>query len=164
LIKEFSSIGLSVSTTTRPKRPNEQDGVHYRFVTREDFKASVDRGEFAEWAVVHTHWYGTPKTEIDNRIAAGKHILFDIDVQGAMNLKKQYKERALLIFIHPPSVEVLKERLVNRKGDSLPSIETRLQNAYNELEWSKSFDYQITNDDLAKAYRDLKEIVKKECL
>jgi guanylate kinase len=164
LIKDFPQVGLSISMTTRPKRPYETDGVHYHFVDKAEFKKRIAQGLFAEHAEVHNHLYGTPKSEIENKFAAGHHVLFDIDVQGAMNLKQQYKERVLLIFIHPPSLEVLHDRLVQRKGDSGASIETRLQNAYNELEWSKSFDYQIVNDDLSQAYRQLREIVTKECL
>jgi guanylate kinase len=164
LIKEFPNIGLSISMTTRQKRPYEKDGVHYRFVEKSEFKKMIAKGLFAEYAEVHDHLYGTPKTEIESKLSKGLHVLFDIDVQGAMNLKKQYKDRVLLLFIHPPSMKALHDRLVQRKGDSGTSIETRLQNAYNELEWSKSFDYQIVNDDLNQAYQQLKEIVTKECL
>jgi len=164
LIKEFSSIRLSISTTTRPPRPYEKEGVHYFFVPVSEFQRRIDAGDFAEWAEVHGNRYGTSKTAIDRALKDGKHLLFDIDVQGAMNLKKQFGGRAVLIFIHPPSMKVLQARLLARKGDSLPSIESRLQNAYNELEWSKSFDYQITNDDLTTAYRELSEIIKKECV
>ena len=163
LIKDFPTIGLSLSTTTRFKRSYEEEGVHYNFVSQAEFKKRVDRGDFAEWAKVHTQLYGTPKTEIEKRLNAGQNVLFDIDVQGAMSLQKIYPERVLLIFIRPPSMEVLEQRLVQRKGDSLPSIETRLQNAYNELEWSKKFDFQIVNDELQRAYQELKEIIKREC-
>jgi guanylate kinase len=165
LIHEFGTqITLSISTTTRPRRPYETEGVHYFFVSKEVFQAKVARGEFAEWAEVHQNLYGTARSTIDSCLKAGKHVLFDIDVQGAINLRAQYGPRTLLIFIHPPSVEVLQERLTKRKGDSLPAIETRLRNAYSELEWSGKFDYQITNDELERAYRELKEIVKRECL
>jgi guanylate kinase len=163
LIKDFPKIQLSLSTTTRPRRHYEQEGVHYHFVDRPTFQKMIDHGEFAEWAEVHHQLYGTNKAAIEAKLAGGFHVLFDIDVQGAMSLKNQYKDRVLLIFIHPPSMKVLQERLVQRKGDSGASIETRLQNAYNELEWSKSFDHQITNDDLSAAYQKLKEIVTSEC-
>jgi guanylate kinase len=165
LMAEFGDrITLSISTTTRAIRPYEQEGVHYFFVTPEEFRAKIDRGEFAEWAEVHKNLYGTARKTIENCLTAGKHVLFDIDVQGAMSLRSQYGERVLLIFIHPPSLEVLQERLSKRKDGSSTSIETRLRNAYNELEWSRKFDHQITNDDLERAYRELKEIVKRECL
>jgi guanylate kinase len=165
LIQEFGNqITLSISTTTRPRRPNEQEGVHYFFVDRATFQRKVDHGDFAEWAEVHQNLYGTARATIDRCLKAGKNVLFDIDVQGAINLRAQYGARTLLIFIHPPSLEVLQERLTKRSSDPLPSIERRLRNAYNELEWSGKFDHQITNDDLERAYRELKEIVKRECL
>jgi guanylate kinase len=163
LIRDFPNIRLSISTTTRPRRPTEKDGIHYQFVSPEGFQQKIDAGEFAEWAEVHGHSYGTSKRTIENALAAGKNVLFDIDVQGAMNLQKQYGERVLLIFILPPSIAELEQRLRNRKGDSPASIEKRLKNAYNELEWGKKFDYQITNDHLDRAYQELKEILRKEC-
>jgi len=165
LLRDFSQVTLSISATTRPKRPSEQEGIHYFFLpSKEEFRKRIQGGEFAEWAEVHGQYYGTPREPVDRWLSEGKHVLFDIDVQGAMSLLKIYRQRVLLVFIHAPSMDVLEQRLRHRKGDSLPSIETRLQNAYNELEWSKSFDYQITNDNLDRAYAELKEIVKKECL
>src|SRR5688500_2426181 len=136
LVKEYPTIRLSISTSTRPPRPNEQEGVHYFFVSPQEFQKRIDRGDFAEWAEVHGNRYGTYRKAVERHLAAGYHVLFDIDVQGAMNLKKQYPDRALLIFIHPPSMEILEQRIRGRKGDSARAIETRLQNAYNELGWS----------------------------
>lgn len=164
LIKEFPQLGLSVSMTTRPKRPYETDGVHYHFVTPNSFQEKLKQGALAEHAEVHGNLYGTPKTEIERHLQAGKNVLFDIDVQGAMSLLNIYQDRVLLVFIHPPSMETLEQRIRNRKGDSPASIERRLQNAYNELGWSQKFDYQVTNDDLNRAYQELKGIVKAECL
>ena len=163
LIKEFPQIGLSLSTTTRPRRPTEEEGVHYHFVDEVQFTKMIEASDFAEWAKVHNNLYGTPRSEIEKGLKAGKNILFDIDVQGAMSLRKLYGSQALLLFVLPPSMEVLEARLRARKGDSAQAIETRLQNAYNELEWSKSFDHRIVNDELSRAYRELKEIVTKEC-
>jgi guanylate kinase len=163
LLKDFKNIALSISTTTREKRPYEKEGVHYHFVTIGEFEKKAARNEFAEWANVHGNRYGTAKSTIERYFKEGKHILFDIDVQGAMSLRKQYPNQSLLIFIRPPSMEALKERLVGRRGDSEQAIETRLKNAYDELECAKSFDYQITNDDLQTAYRQLRQIVEKEC-
>ncbi len=164
LIKDFPRIALSISTTTRSIRPYEKPGVHYHFVTPEQFARKIEAGEFAEWAEVHGRRYGTDRQVVESLLQSGKHVLFDIDVQGAMSLKKQYGNRTILVFIEPPSLQVLEERLRNRKGDSSQSIETRLANAYSELEWSRKFDYQIVNDDLEKAYRQLREIVERECL
>ena len=163
LLRDYPNIRLSISTTTRQKRPNEVDGVHYHYVTREKFQDKIDAGEFAEWAEVHGHRYGTSRKTVDTFLGAGNSVLFDIDVQGAMSLLKIYKERVLLIFIHPPSMEILERRLRERRSDSPAAIEKRLQNAYNEVEWSKKFDYQITNDNLSRAYQELKNIIEKEC-
>lgn len=164
LIQEFpDTIKLSISTTTRAKRPYEQEGTHYFFVTREEFDKRVQANEFAEWAEVHGNRYGTSKRTVEKFLAEGKNVLFDIDVQGAMSLKKLYPDRVLLIFVLPPSLEELEKRLRARKSDPGQSIETRLRNAYNELGWSEKFDFRITNDDLARAYQELKALVKREC-
>jgi len=163
LLSEFSQIKSSISLTTRKKRPNEVDGIHYHFITRKEFEAKRDKGEMAEWAVVHSELYGTPRSLIEQTLKAGKHLLFNIDVQGAMNLKKIYGTKVLLIFIRPPSMEELNRRLRQRQADSVSSIETRLQNAYNELRWSKNFDYEVINDKLDQAYKGLRLIIQKEC-
>jgi guanylate kinase len=163
LIKEDPTIGLSISTTTRPQRPYEVPGVHYHFVSQETFDSMKNQGALAEHAFVHGNWYGTPKSEIERHLNAGRHVLFDIDVQGAMSLLSSYEERVLLIFILPPSMEELEKRIRDRKGDSPASIERRLQNAYNELGWRTRFDYQIVNDQLERAYQELKGIISIEC-
>jgi guanylate kinase len=164
VIKEHSRVALSVSTTTRPIRPYEKEGVHYHFVERAVFEQKVERGDFAEWAEVHGKLYGSDRGVIDRTLSEGKHLLFDIDVQGALNLRKLYGKRTLLIFIEPPSFEILAGRLRARKSDSPEVIETRLRNAYDELQWSRNFDYQIVNDDLENAYQELRRIIEKECL
>lgn len=163
VLRDFSDVVRSLSATTRPPRPNEKNGTHYRFLSHQDFVRMRDAGEFAEWAEVHGSLYGTPKAYIEHSIAAGRNVLFNIDVKGALALKKLYGPRVLLIFIKPPSMEELQKRLLERKEDSQRSIETRVRNAYNELQWSGSFQYQITNDDLERAYQELKEILHREC-
>ena len=164
LLKEFPQLQRSVSTTTRPKRPNEVEGTHYHFVDDETFQVKIQKNQFAEWALVHGRRYGTMRTTIDSLLQEGKNPVFDIDVQGAMNLKSLYGDRVLLVFIHPPSMEALKERLVQRKGDSAESIENRIKNAYSEIQWSQKYDYQITNDNLERAFQELKTIIQRECL
>ncbi len=154
---------LSVSTTTRAIRPGEENEKHYYFVSQNQFQEKIDRGDFVEWAEVHGNRYGTDRLVIDRALAKGKHVVFAIDVQGAMSLQKEYSNRTLLIFIEPPSLEILEERLRNRQ-EGAQSIETRLRNAYDELKWSPKFDYRIVNDDLERAYRQLREIVERECL
>jgi len=163
LLAEFPNIALSISTTTRGRRPYEINSVHYDFVDNEHFQRMVKQGEFVEWARVHSHCYGTTKSRIEGLLRDGKHVLFDIDVQGAMSLRTIYGDQVLLIFIHPPSLETLKERLIARKGDSMTSIEKRLEEAYNEIRWSTKFQYQLTNDELQNTYSQLKSIILKEC-
>ncbi len=163
LLRDFPQIQLSISATTRPKRPYEKEGVHYHFLTPEEFQKRVKAGAFVEHAVVHGNHYGTLKSTVEDTLKKDQPLLFDIDVQGAMSLKKLYPTQCLLLFILPPSLESLEQRLVGRGSDTGRSIETRLNNAYNELEWSKSFDHQIVNDQLEKAYAQMKEIVIKAC-
>lgn len=163
LLEKFPNLIKSVSMTTRPRRPNEIDGVHYHFVKPEEFTRRVEAGEFAEWAHVHENRYGTSKKTIDEALAKGKHVLFDIDYQGAMSLRKAYGDRTLLIFIQPPDMATLEKRLRERGSDPSHSIETRLQNAYTELRWSAKFDHQVVNDDLNRAYRELEAILRREC-
>lgn len=163
LLKDFPQIKQSISTTTRPKRPHEQNGVHYFFISAAEFESKRVQGDFAEWAEVHGNLYGTSKSTINSILGEGKHVLFAIDFQGALSLKKIYQSRALLIFIHPPSMEELAHRLIQRKGDSPEAIEKRLKNAYTEVAWSQKFDYQITNDNLTTAYQNLRKIILEEC-
>ncbi|MSP19889.1 MAG: guanylate kinase [Bdellovibrionales bacterium] len=163
LLKEFPLLQRSVSTTTRPKRDNEIEGTHYHFVDDITFRKKITLNHFAEWALVHGNKYGTTRANIESILLLEKHPVFDIDVQGAMNLKALYGDRVLLIFIHPPSLEALKERLIQRKDDSLSSIENRLQNATSEIGWSQKYDYQVTNDLIEKSFLELKNIVFQEC-
>lgn len=144
-------------------RPYEKDGVHYHFLTKDKFEAKIAKGDFAEHAIVHGNLYGTSKEMIENFFSEGFHVLFDIDVQGALSLKKTYGDRALLIFIHPPSIQELERRLHDRKGDSKEVIAKRLENALHEITFAKQFDYEITNDNLEQAYGELERIIKNEC-
>lgn len=163
LLRDFPQIQQSISTTTRPQRTHETHGQHYFFISQKEFESKRNQNEFAEWAEVHGNLYGTSKKTIESLLAQGKHVLFAIDVQGALALKNLYPERALLVFIHPPSMEELHSRLMKRQGDTAEAIEKRLKNAYTEVSWSQKFDYQIINDQLDKAYSQLKSIIQKEC-
>ncbi len=164
LLKEFPQLQRSVSTTTRTRRPNEIEGTHYHFVDDATFQKKINQNLFAEWAQVHGKRYGTTRAIVNSLLAQGKNPVFDIDVQGAMNLKALYGDRILLIFIHPPSIEALRDRLIQRKEDSTESIENRLNNAYSEIQWSQKYDYQIINDNLQRAFQELKTIIQHECL
>lgn len=162
ILQSFPNVTLSISTTTRTQRPGEKEGQYF-FVTREKFQKKIEQGEFAEWAIVHGNYYGTSKAVIEKATQDSKHVLFDIDVQGAMSLKRTFGERTILIFVHPPSLSELKTRLQNRKQDTPESIKTRLKNAQKELKWSPDFDYEIVNDNLENAFQRVKKIIEQEC-
>lgn len=151
----------SVSVTTRPARRDEEDGADYDFVSDEEFDALVDRGALAEWAVVHGHRYGTRRSAIEEITTSGKDVVMDIDIQGGMSIKRSFPD-AVLIFILPPSEEVLASRLRGRATDDEAVIRTRLANAIEELEWAPRYDYQVVNDDLEATVREVREIVKRE--
>jgi guanylate kinase len=146
----------SVSATTRAPRSGEQHGHDYLFLGMEEFMARVKEGGFIEWAKVHGNYYGTPKETVDSWLRAGKLIFMDLDVQGGINVKAQYGDRAILIFIMPPSFESLRDRLVGRNTDSPQAIQTRLDNAVAEMERAKYYDYVVVNhklDDTVAAVR-----------
>ena len=161
VLEEDPGTTYSVSVTTRPPRHNEQNRAHYEFVSDELFDELVETGELAEWAVVHDFRYGTRKRVIEEVTAAGKNVLMDVDVQGGMSIKKLYPE-SVLIFILPPSHEVLETRLRDRATDDADVIETRLRNAIGELDWADRYDYRVVNDGLDAAVRETLEIIAKE--
>lgn len=151
---------LSVSMTSRPMRPNEVDGVNYYFKTREGFEEAIENGDLLEYAEYNGNYYGTPKSEIENRLNNGINVILVIEVVGAKNVKEMMGDECLLIFVLPPSMEELKNRLVNRGTDSSESIENRLDIARREIEVSDIYDYKIINDDLDKAVKELENIIK----
>jgi len=154
---EFPGFAYSISCTTRAPRGAEEDGVHYHFLTREDFIAKRDAGYFAEWAEVHGNFYGTPKGPVEDKLSRGQDMLFDIDVQGALQLKAVFPQ-ALYVFILPPSKEVLERRLRGRGTDSEEAIAKRMKNALGELEQAAHFDYHIVNDDIEEAADELRAV------
>ncbi len=158
LLKKNPDIKLSVSYTTRQPRRGEKNNVDYSFISKTMFMKMINKGEFTEWATVHSNLYGTSIKRMKALNRAGYDIILDIDTHGAMQLKKRY-ENAVYIFILPPSVEVLKERLVNRKTDSKDVIAKRLDNVKNEIPYYKDYDYIVVNDSLDKAYRELESII-----
>lgn len=157
---EFASLLESVSYTTRKPRDGEIDGVHYNFTTKENFESMISKNEFLEWANVHGNYYGTSKTFVETQLQKGMNLLFDLDVQGTDSFKKHFGNRAQVIFIAPPSVDVLKERLLGRGTETEDSLRTRLSNALLELKRKDDFDYCVINDELDRAYTDLQQIVK----
>lgn len=155
LLKEHPVFAFAVSCTTRPPRPGEVEGRDYYFLDEAEFTRRVERGDFAEWEALHAHRYGTMKEEIERLRQAGRHVLFDVDVKGALTLKHLYPE-ALLVFIAPPSLAALEERLRLRRSESEEQIRIRLQRSREELALASRFDRLVVNDDLETSYHALR--------
>lgn len=154
-VREFyPDLALTVSATTRPPREGEVDGVAYHFLTDEEFDRRVKAGEFLEWAQVHDHKYGTLRSEVDRWLGKGHSIVLEIDVQGALNVRKLYPD-AVLVFIEPPSLDVLEQRLHRRGTEDEGSIRLRLATARREMGMADRYDVRIVNDDLDAAVREL---------
>lgn len=151
----------SISYTTRPMRQGEKEGVNYFYISKEEFIKMRDSGEFLEWAQVHTNFYGTSKSFVEGELQHGHNLIFDVDVQGTDSIKNCFKNRAIAIFIAPPSLKELEDRLRKRGTDSEEVIQIRLKNAKKEMERQNDFDYRLVNDDLEKTYKELKNIVSK---
>ncbi len=158
---DFTSIVESVSYTTRAMRPGEVHGLSYYFISREEFILKRENNEFLEWAEVHGNFYGTSKEFVERSLREGKHLLFDLDVQGTDSLKKYFGKTANVIFISPPSVEELEKRLRNRGTENTQIINLRLMNAHKELLRKDDFDFLIYNDDIEQAYKRLCEITQE---
>lgn len=155
-------LGFSVSTTSRAPRGAEQNGVEYYFITKEQFENQIAQNYFLEWQEVYEGtYYGTYRSEINRLEKSGLHPLFDIDVYGALNIKKQYGNRALTIFIQPPSVAVLKERLTQRSTDSAEKIAQRLAKANEEIAQAQYFDKIVVNDNLHEAVAQTLYIIQE---
>lgn len=157
--EQRTDLGLTVSATTRQPRPGEVDGVSYHFLTNEDFDRRVEAGEFLEWANVHGNRYGTLASEVDRNLSAGKSVILEIDVQGALNVRKVFPD-AVLVFIEPPSMEVLEQRLRGRETESEESLRLRLADAAGELELAPRYDERIVNDDLERAASELLRVLE----
>ena len=152
-------IFLSVSATTRPARAGERNGVHYHFVSADEFARMREQGEFLEWAPVYDNFYGTPRTPIDEALAAGRDVIAELDIQGAMMVKRARPD-AVLVFIEPPSLEELAPRLRGRGTEDPSALSRRLQGAYEEIKKKESYDHVIVNDDLDEAVANLLRILE----
>ncbi|MEW6674610.1 MAG: guanylate kinase [Nitrospirota bacterium] len=148
----------SISYTTRPPRRGEVSGRDYTFIDEDTFRLMIDRGEFAEWARVHGQLYGTSKKRIEELMDAGIDVILDIDTQGAMQIKERYKE-GIYIFILPPTMKALRERLEKRMANSKDEIELRLRKAVDEIKDYHKYDYVIVNDNFKEALKELKAII-----
>jgi len=162
LIQRNSDIRMSVSATTRAPRPGEINGVHYFFKTEEEFKKMIDEGAFLEYMrVFNTHYYGTPKSFVEQELKEGRSVVLEIDVQGAMRVKASYPD-AVLIFIAPPSMSELKTRLIGRGTESAEAVERRFETAYQELDYVNKYDYVVVNDILDLAIARVEHILSAE--
>jgi guanylate kinase len=163
LLQRRPDIGYSTSCTTRAPRAGEVDGHDYHFFSRDAFEAARDRGEFAEWAEVHGNMYGTLRSEIEKTLNSGRHVLMDIDVQGARQFAEAFPE-SVLVFILPPSGEILLSRLSGRGSEDRERLLTRLRNARAEMNEVGRYHYVVVNDDLARAVDQVSAIIDAEGL
>lgn len=162
LMSEYGLRGrFSISATSRKPRGSEQDGVEYYFLSEEDFRRRISEGDFLEYEEVYPGcFYGTLRSEVDRTLARGENVILDIDVQGGLNVKKIYGDRALTLFIQPPSIERLRERLERRGTDAPEVIERRLAKAETELSFAHRYDAVVVNDDLEEACRDAARVIE----
>lgn len=162
LLTQYPEMKYSVSVTTRRPRKSELNGHDYVFVCMKKFKKDIEKGHFAEWAEVGGNLYGTSKNFIKNAINSGHDVLLDIDVQGASQLRKLYHEKGVFVFISPPSIDTLRDRLKLRKTDSAQEIDTRIMLAKNEIKECNNYNYVLVNKDLNKTLEDLSRIISSE--
>ena len=162
LMSEYGLRGrFSISATSRKPRGSERDGVEYYFLSEEDFRKRIGEGDFLEYEEVYPGcFYGTLRSEVDRTLAQGENVILDIDVQGGLNVKKIYGDRALTLFIQPPSIERLRERLERRGTDAPEVIERRLAKAETELSFAPKYDAVVVNDDLEEACRDAARVIE----
>ena len=161
LLNRVENLFMSISATTRPPRAGEINGVNYIFMSHESFKYKIEKLKFLEWAKVYNNYYGTPKEAVYKKLNEGEDVILEIDIQGAAQVKQNCPE-GIFIFISPPSIEELKNRIIKRGSDTQDSIELRLKCAREEMEASLDYDYIVINDDLDKAALMLQSIVLAE--
>ncbi len=161
LLQQDLNLAFSISATSRPPRGTERDGVEYFFLTPDEFRERIARGEFLEYEEVYPgRFYGTLKSQVEKQLAAGQNVVFDVDVVGGCNIKKYYGERALSVFIQPPSVEELRRRLVGRGTDAPEVIEDRVAKAEYELGFAPQFDVVVVNDNLEEAQQRAYDVIR----
>lgn len=161
LLDDFENIKFSVSATTRLPRIGEKEGVHYHFLSKDEFIKRIEKGDFLEWEEFYNGTlYGTLRSNVEKELEKGYFILLDIEVLGALSIKKIYGDEALTIFLQPPSLDVLRQRLQNRGTEDASRIQTRIDRARKEMAYADRFDHVIVNDDLETAYRRVRKIVK----
>lgn len=160
ILKKIPELKFSVSYTTRPKRPNETEGIDYYYTTTDKFEKMIENNELLEWAKVHNNYYGTPKKNIFDNINSGYNVLLDIDVQGADQVREQH-HNGIFIFISPPSLEDLEKRLKSRKTENENTIAERLKNSRKEMTYKDKYDYIVINDVIENAVKAVLDIISK---
>ncbi|HMK37719.1 MAG TPA: guanylate kinase [Bacteroidota bacterium] len=160
VLEAHPTLRFSVSATTRAIRKGEKNGKDYFFLTRDEFRGRIDAGDFVEWEEIYGNYYGTLRQEVDRGLREGRHILFDVDVKGGLSIRKRYPE-SLLIFIRPPGLHILDERLRKRKTEDEASVARRMARVPLEMELGQAFDCQVVNDDLARAIEEVNTIVSR---
>ena len=161
LLKQFDNYALSISATTRKPRGQEVDGKEYFFKSTEEFEKMIAQGELIEYANYVGNYYGTPKTYVEQQLNAGKDVILEIEIQGALKVKEQFPE-TLLLFVTPPSATILKERLVGRGTETMDVVEMRMRRAAEEAEGLASYDYIVVNDDLQTCVNQMHSIIQSE--
>lgn len=159
ILSLFPFLVFSISATTRKKRPVETNGGEYFFISEEEFENRIDAGDFIEWEKFYDYYYGTPKSYIDENLSLGNSVVLELDVKGALSIKKEYPD-AHLIFIMPPGIEELKKRLKSRKTETEEDLKKRIERAEMELTYKDHFDYIIVNRDIEKAVDEVKRIIE----
>ncbi|MBI5021507.1 MAG: guanylate kinase [Ignavibacteriales bacterium] len=162
ILQKFPNTVFSISATTREMRSTETNAKDYYFIKRAEFEEKIKLNELIEWEEIYGDYYGSLKSEVDNAFANGKSIIFDVDVKGALSIKSKYGNNAKLIFIMPPSIEKLIERLRNRKTESEETFRRRMERVKMEMTFAPDFDYRVVNDLLEKAIEEVSGIVQKE--
>jgi guanylate kinase len=164
LLEQEENVSLSISVTTRTRRPSEIDGVHYHFISKRRFEVMRDSTELLEWAEVHGNFYGTPREPVEKALSAGRDVLFDIDWQGTQQLYEKMRDDVVSVFVVPPSATELKARLERRAEDTDETIARRLRNAAEEIPHWTEYDYVLVNRDLDKSFARLRAILTAERL
>ena len=158
LVNTMSGVDFAISYTTRKIREGEEDGIDYKFIDKNEFNTMVEKSQFAEWAEVHGNFYGTPVSEIDKVLNKGVDILLDIDVQGSSKIKRKYKN-SVHIFLVPPDMDILRERLSKRNTENTSELKRRMDMAVNEISKINNYDYIIVSDDIQNSLRKLESII-----
>lgn len=161
LLDKHEDLFLSVSATTRSPRKGEVEGINYYFLTKENFKQKIEENDFLEHAEVYGNYYGTPRSNVNELLESGKNVILEIDIQGALQVKENSKE-GVFIFILPPSMEELKQRIINRGSETPESLMTRFKSAYKEINYVSKYNYAVVNDQVENAVSKIEAILTAE--